>query len=64
MLKSPVSLVLGVFSFFIVAFCLLTNAGMKCSNYSLIFMGEAWGCVLPVLLQVICTSGLFQRTLG
>lgn len=59
-LESPISLVLGVFSFFIFALCLLTSVGMKCSNYNLIFLGEVWGCVASVLKQVICTSGLFQ----
>lgn len=60
--ESPISLVLRIFPSFVFTLCLLTNAVVKCSNFSMTFLGEVWVCVLFVLTQVICISGLFYGT--
>ena len=55
-------LVLRVFPSFIFALCLLANAGMKCSNFRITFLGEVWVSELFVLTQVIPTLSLFYKT--
>lgn len=47
---------------FIFALCLIANAGMKRSNFSITFLGEVWVCAVFALTRVICISSFFYKT--